>query len=85
MKTVAMRESKDLNKVEMHYLFADLKAYEFKLGIGTKEDPSNPQPTKSLVVTTSTPTANAESSSRKSSDQINNEAMSLFVKNLKIL
>ncbi|XP_073279542.1 uncharacterized protein [Primulina huaijiensis] len=29
VKTMAMRESKDLNKVELHDLFADQKAYEF--------------------------------------------------------
>ncbi|XP_073137639.1 uncharacterized protein [Henckelia pumila] len=31
VKTMAMRESKDLNKLELHDLFADLKAYEFEL------------------------------------------------------
>ncbi|XP_075497824.1 uncharacterized protein LOC142535171 [Primulina tabacum] len=33
VKTIAMRESKDLNKLELHDLFADLKAYEFELEI----------------------------------------------------
>lgn len=28
VKMTAMRESKDLNKLELHDLFADLKAYE---------------------------------------------------------
>ncbi|KZV20393.1 hypothetical protein F511_31419 [Dorcoceras hygrometricum] len=31
VKTMAMRESKDLNKLELHDLFANLKAYEFEL------------------------------------------------------
>ncbi|XP_073041927.1 uncharacterized protein [Primulina eburnea] len=31
VKTMTMRESKDLNKVKLHDLFADLKAYEFEL------------------------------------------------------
>ena len=31
IKTMAMRESKDLNKLELHDLFADLKAYEFEI------------------------------------------------------
>ncbi|XP_073033741.1 uncharacterized protein [Primulina eburnea] len=33
VKTIAMRESKDLNKLELHDLFTDLKAYEFELEI----------------------------------------------------
>ncbi|XP_073045749.1 uncharacterized protein [Primulina eburnea] len=36
VKTIAMRESKDLNKLELHDFFADLKAYEFELGIRTE-------------------------------------------------
>ncbi|XP_073124475.1 uncharacterized protein [Henckelia pumila] len=36
VKTISMRESKDLNKLELHDLFADLKAYEFELGIRTE-------------------------------------------------
>ncbi|KAL6586411.1 hypothetical protein OROMI_001399 [Orobanche minor] len=31
MKAVAMRESKDLNKIKIQELFSDLKAYEFEL------------------------------------------------------
>ncbi|KZV55771.1 hypothetical protein F511_25977 [Dorcoceras hygrometricum] len=31
VKTMAMRESKDLNKLDLHDLFANLKAYEFEL------------------------------------------------------
>ncbi|KZV41692.1 hypothetical protein F511_35004, partial [Dorcoceras hygrometricum] len=30
VKTMAMQESKDLNKMELHDLFTNLKAYEFK-------------------------------------------------------
>ncbi|XP_075473884.1 uncharacterized protein LOC142504931 [Primulina tabacum] len=51
VKTIAMRESKDLNKLELHDLFADLKAYEFELGIQTEEDPSTSQQTKALPAT----------------------------------
>ncbi|XP_073152667.1 uncharacterized protein [Henckelia pumila] len=40
VKTMAMRESKDLNKLELHDLFADLKAYEFELQ--TREEVSLP-------------------------------------------
>ncbi|XP_073041928.1 uncharacterized protein [Primulina eburnea] len=43
VKTIAIRESKDLYKLELHDLFADLKAYEFELGIRTEEDPSTSQ------------------------------------------
>ncbi|XP_075479472.1 uncharacterized protein LOC142520362 [Primulina tabacum] len=46
VKTIAMRESKDLNKLELHDLFADLKAYEFELGIRTEEEPSATQQTR---------------------------------------
>ncbi|XP_073138494.1 uncharacterized protein [Henckelia pumila] len=48
VKTMAMRESKDLKKLELHDLFADLKAYEFKLKTREK-DQSASQLTKALV------------------------------------
>ncbi|XP_075489488.1 uncharacterized protein LOC142528329 [Primulina tabacum] len=48
VKTIAMRESKYLNKLELHDLFADLKAYEFELGIRIEEDPLTSQQTKAL-------------------------------------
>lgn len=71
--TIKMRQFKDLNKLELHDLFADINTYEFDLGIRIEEDPLNPQLTKSLAIA-------EESSSRKSSDYLGNDAMSLFVK-----
>ncbi|KZV36530.1 hypothetical protein F511_44118 [Dorcoceras hygrometricum] len=53
VKTMAMRESKDLNKLELHDLFANLKAYEFELETRSEAGPSTSQPTKSLAETTS--------------------------------
>ncbi|XP_073019403.1 uncharacterized protein [Primulina eburnea] len=79
VKTIAMRESKDLNKLELHDLFADLKAYEFELGIRTEEEPSTTQQTKALAAATVTLPVE-ESTSKKSAEQLSNEAMSLFVK-----
>ncbi|KZV19382.1 hypothetical protein F511_04243 [Dorcoceras hygrometricum] len=38
VKTMAMRELKDLNNMELHNMFANLKAYEFELE--TRSDPS---------------------------------------------
>ncbi|XP_073057207.1 uncharacterized protein [Primulina eburnea] len=79
VKTIAMRESKDLNKLELHDLYADLKAYEFELGIRTEEEPSTTQQTKALAAATVTLPVE-ESTSKKSTEQLSNEAMSLFVK-----
>ncbi|KZV28972.1 hypothetical protein F511_07532, partial [Dorcoceras hygrometricum] len=74
VKTMAMRESKDLNKLELHDLFANLKAYEFELE-NRSEAPSTSQPTKALAATTS-----EQCSPSKSAEQLSNDAMSLFVK-----
>ncbi|KZV40447.1 hypothetical protein F511_34583 [Dorcoceras hygrometricum] len=52
VKTMAMRESKDLNKLELHDLFANLKAYEFELETRAEAAPSTSQPTKALDATT---------------------------------
>lgn len=79
-KTRAMRESKDLKKLDFHELFADLKAYELELGIRTEYDPSTPQPTKALAAATSILTANEEASKRKSAYHITKKTMSLFFK-----
>ncbi|XP_075481190.1 uncharacterized protein LOC142521902 [Primulina tabacum] len=79
VKTIAMRKSKDLNKLELHDLFADLKAYEFELGIRTEEEPSATQQTRALAAATVTLPID-ESTSKKSAEQLSNEAMSLFVK-----
>ncbi|KZV17004.1 hypothetical protein F511_26888 [Dorcoceras hygrometricum] len=54
VKTMAMRESKDLNKLELHDLFANLKAYEFELETRAEAGPSTSQPTKALAATAST-------------------------------
>ncbi|XP_075504538.1 uncharacterized protein LOC142541977 [Primulina tabacum] len=79
VKTIAMRESKDLNNLELHDLFADLKTFEFELGIRTEEETSTSQQTKTLAATTVTLPIE-ESTSKKSAEQLSNEAMSLFVK-----
>ncbi|KZV37857.1 hypothetical protein F511_24579, partial [Dorcoceras hygrometricum] len=72
LKTMAMREYKDLNKLELHDMFADLEAYEFELETRSEEGPSTSQPTQALAVTEEKP--------QKTAEQINNDAMSLFVK-----
>ncbi|KZV50571.1 hypothetical protein F511_32620 [Dorcoceras hygrometricum] len=77
VKTMAMRESKDLNKLELHDLFANLKAYEFELETRSEAGPSTSQPTKALTATTS---EHCSPSTSKSAEQLSNEAMSLFVK-----
>ncbi|KZV47706.1 hypothetical protein F511_19419 [Dorcoceras hygrometricum] len=50
-KTMVMRESKDLNKLELHDLFANMKAYEFELETRAESEPSTSQPTKALAAT----------------------------------
>ncbi|KZV50296.1 hypothetical protein F511_37224 [Dorcoceras hygrometricum] len=70
VKMMAMRESKDLNKLELHDLFANLKAYEFELETRS-EAPSTSQPTKALAATTS-----EQCSPSKSAKQLSNDAMS---------
>ncbi|KZV42862.1 hypothetical protein F511_17466 [Dorcoceras hygrometricum] len=75
VKTVAMRESKDLNKLELQDLFANLKAYEFELETRS-EALSTSQPTKDLAATSE----QCSPSTSKSTEQLSNDAMSLFVK-----
>ncbi|KZV52413.1 hypothetical protein F511_33082 [Dorcoceras hygrometricum] len=77
VKTMAMRESKDLNKLELHDLFANLKAYEFELETRSEAGPSTSQPTKALAATS---VEQYSPSTRKSAEQLSNDAMSLFVK-----
>ncbi|XP_073120765.1 uncharacterized protein [Henckelia pumila] len=72
---MTMRESKDLNKLELHDLFADLKAYEFELQTG-EEDQSTSQLTKTLTAVKIESHAQPE----KTSEQLSSDAMSLFVK-----
>ncbi|KZV42747.1 hypothetical protein F511_25553 [Dorcoceras hygrometricum] len=70
VKIMAIRESKDLNKLELHDLFANFKAYEFELETRYEAGPSTSQPTKSLVATTS-----EQCSPSKSVDQLSNDVM----------
>ncbi|KZV21839.1 hypothetical protein F511_06549 [Dorcoceras hygrometricum] len=77
VKTMAMRESKDLNNLDLHDLFANLKAYEFELETRS-EAPSTSQPTKALAATTTTEQCSPSTS--KSADQLSDDVMSLFVK-----
>ncbi|KZV51656.1 hypothetical protein F511_29072 [Dorcoceras hygrometricum] len=74
---MAMRESKDLNKMELHDLFANLKAYEFELETRSEAGPSTSQPTKALAATTAEP---CSPSTSQSADQLSDDVMSLFVK-----
>ncbi|XP_073137527.1 uncharacterized protein [Henckelia pumila] len=79
VKTIAIRESKDLRKLELHDLFADLKAYEFELGIRTEEETFSSNPTKALTSIV-LPHPTEEASAKKTSEQMSSEAMSLFIK-----
>ena len=38
MKTIAMKEAKDLNKMELHNFFFDLKAFEFEKNARKEEE-----------------------------------------------
>ncbi|KZV38073.1 hypothetical protein F511_16093 [Dorcoceras hygrometricum] len=78
VKTMAMRELKDLNKLELHDLFSNLKAYEFELETREEAGPSTSQPTKALAATTTIEQCSLSTS--KSAEQISNDAMSLLVK-----
>ncbi|XP_073057377.1 uncharacterized protein [Primulina eburnea] len=89
VKTMAMRASRDLNKLELYDLFSDLKAYEFELEVRSGEEPLEIPPTKALVATvnstaTVAPSSSSataiESTSERSVEQISNDAMSLFIK-----
>ncbi|KZV23601.1 hypothetical protein F511_12736 [Dorcoceras hygrometricum] len=53
VKTMTMREYKDLNKLELHVLFAKLKAYDFELETRSEARPSTSQPKKALAAMTS--------------------------------
>ncbi|KZV46249.1 hypothetical protein F511_08692 [Dorcoceras hygrometricum] len=77
VKTMAMHESKDLNKLELHDLFANLKAYEFDLETRAEARPSTSQPTKALAATT---IEQCSPSTSKTADQLSDDVMSLFVK-----
>ncbi|KZV28239.1 hypothetical protein F511_02109 [Dorcoceras hygrometricum] len=79
VKTMAMQESKDLNKLVLHDLFANLKAYEFELETRSEAGPSTSQPTKALAATTSEQCSPITS---KSIEQLSNDSMSLFVKKI---
>lgn len=81
-KTVAMRESKDLNNFKLHDLFSDLKAYKFELGISIEEETSTSHPTKALAIAIDEPLVHEESPCKKYTKKIINEAMSLFVKKI---
>ncbi|KZV56770.1 hypothetical protein F511_38105 [Dorcoceras hygrometricum] len=76
VKKMTMRESKDLNKLELHDLFANLKAYEFELETRSEAGPSASQPTKAMAATTSAEPC----STSKTADQFSNEVISLFIK-----
>ncbi|XP_073293741.1 uncharacterized protein [Primulina huaijiensis] len=84
VKTMAMRASKDLNKLELHDLFSDLKAYEFELEVRSGEEPLAIPPTKALAATVNSTATVAPSSSsataiektfERSAEQISNDAI----------
>ncbi|KZV39508.1 hypothetical protein F511_35680 [Dorcoceras hygrometricum] len=77
VKTMAMQESKDINKIELHDLFANLKAYEFEMETRSEAGPFTSQPTKALAATTS---EQCSPSTRKTAEKLSNDIMSLFVK-----
>lgn len=84
---MVMRESNDLSKLEIHDMFADLKAYEFELEVRSGEESSSSHPTKALtdadadaVIPTVSITAPTISVPEKTSEKINSDDMSLFVK-----
>ncbi|KZV52528.1 hypothetical protein F511_31594 [Dorcoceras hygrometricum] len=68
VKTMAMRESKDLNKLELHDLFVNLKAYEFKLETRSEAEPSTSQPTKALAATVSEQISPSKTAEKLSND-----------------
>ncbi|KZV42868.1 hypothetical protein F511_17472 [Dorcoceras hygrometricum] len=77
VKTMAMRESKDLNKLELHDLFANLKAYELELETRAEAGPSTSQPTKALAATN---TEQCSPRTSKTADQLSDDVVSLFGK-----
>ncbi|XP_073051200.1 uncharacterized protein [Primulina eburnea] len=48
VKTIVMRESKNLNELELHDRFTDMKVYEFELRTRNEEEPSTSHPKKLL-------------------------------------
>ena len=76
IKAIAIREANDLNKLELHDLVTDLKAYECELKTRNEEIvPYNP--THALVATEK---AEASTSNAKLADQLSNDVMALFMK-----
>lgn len=50
VETIAERKSKYLNKLELHDIFAGLKAYDFELKTRSCEESTSNNPIKALVV-----------------------------------
>ncbi|XP_047339717.1 uncharacterized protein LOC124943211 [Impatiens glandulifera] len=73
---MAMGESKDLNKMKLHDLFDDLKSYEFEINSRNEDRPSTSTITKALMTAEET----VDSTVAKSTKQLSNNAISLFVK-----
>ena len=61
MKIVAMKEAKDLNKMELHDFFFDLKAYEFEKNARKAEE----EPSTKALVTAEQPPSPASTSARE--------------------
>ena len=79
IKTVAMKEIKDLNKLELHDLFVDLKAYEFEKNSRKEEEQSSSTSTKALVTAEEPRASTADQTSAKTADQISSNQMASFV------
>ncbi|KZV28521.1 hypothetical protein F511_15601 [Dorcoceras hygrometricum] len=72
VKMVAVQELENLNMLELHDWFVNLKAYGFELENILEGEPSTSQPTKILAV--------VEKKAIKAVEQLSNDAMSLFLK-----
>lgn len=77
IKTMTIRESKDLSKLELHDLLVDLKDYEFELEVRSGEETSSSQPTKDLTtaVVTNSSTVSAETVPKRTIENLSNNSM----------
>lgn len=72
---MVMREFKDLNKLELHDMFADLMTYSFEL-----ESRDCGESTSRLTKALAAATIERSASKEKSAEQLSNGVMSLLVK-----
>ncbi|MDQ9782760.1 hypothetical protein, partial [Serratia marcescens] len=79
IKTMAMRESKDLKKLQLHELFEDLKAYQFEMTV-RNEEPSYSNPSKALVVSQADAASTSKDTSTEKLVEQMSTMMALFTK-----